>query len=376
MSEIMLSMGKDKPKVAVSQADDRTLQWYAENARKADIKSAVDAELARRANGGKPAPRTEPAAPPKPAAPKENLTMSLEKAVHDPAAVTARLEELGRQFHIVAPATRVDALPPGCGIAISYVLVDTSKDAKEVYDVGGRLGLSGDTLARIGAAAGVDWDPRQCGRLDDGSDPHYCHYRAVGFVRNFDGSVRTLTGEVEIDAREGSPQIEEIRTKAQKRESDPDYKGKKDGGASQILELRKFILRHAERKAKNRAIADMGVKRSYAPAELRKPFAVARLMWTGETEDPELKREFARMHAKAMIQGTAALYGSYPEQLEGLARELRQLPAPAQSGHAPPPVGGAQYDDEPDGPEFDHETDGESAPEASSTAPSRNGENY
>src|SRR5690606_27908444 len=179
---------------------------------------------------------------------------------------------------------------------------------KEVYDVGGRLGLAGDTLNRIAAAAGLTWDPHASGRLDDGSDPHYCHYRAVGHVRHFDGSIRTVTGEVEIDAREGSPQIEEIRSKAAARARKDNRKN--DGGEAQIRELRKFLLRHAESKAKNRAIACMGVKRSYAPAELQKPFAVARLMWTGQTDDPELRREFARMHAERMLDGTAALYGA------------------------------------------------------------------
>src|SRR5690606_41429138 len=56
----------------------------------------------------------------------------------------------------------------------------------------------------------------------------------------------------------------------------------------------------------------MGVKRSYAPAELQNPFAVARLTWTGQTDDPELRREFARMHAERMLDGTAALYGASP----------------------------------------------------------------
>lgn len=272
--------------------------------------------------------------------PAPGASLSLEKAIHDPAIINQRLREMTEKFHLVTPVTSVDALPPGCGISISYVTVNpdaTPGGPKEVYEVGGRLGLSMDTLKRIGAAAGVDWDPRQSGRLDNGSDPHYCHYRAVGFVRSFDGALRTLTGEVEMDLREGSPQVDEIRSKAKARAT---QQKPGDGGASQLLEARKFILRHAESKAKNRAIADMGVKRSYAPAELQKAFAVARIVWTGETDDPELKREFARMHGERMMDGAAALYGRQPPALPA-TRPAPAAPAPLPEfrGHAPPPVG-------------------------------------
>jgi len=288
---------------------------------------------------------------------------TLGKAIQDPKAVTQQLQELSQAYHIVSPATRVDTLPEGCGVALSYVVVDPNTDTngpKEVYDVGGRLGLSGDTLKRIAAAAGLDWDPRQCGRLDDGSDPHYCHYRAVGYVRNFDGSIRTVTGEVEMDAREGSPQIEEIRSKAANGKNGP------RDPAPQILELRKFLLRHAESKAKNRAIADMGVKRSYAPAELQKPFAVARLTWTGETSDPELKRLFAEKTADAMIGGMSALYGKQPAALP-----QRASVAPSFAGHSVPPVGTTASDDDFDGYDWDSEEPPKSEPKLAAAPPAQ-----
>lgn len=283
--------------------------------------------------------------------------------LHDPAELTRQLRSHAERFHLVTPATSVGVLPPGCSVSISYVTVDTSTERGgpgEVYAVGDKLGLSGSTLKKIAAAAGLDWDPQQCGRLDDGRDPHYCHYRAVGYVRAFDGSMRTVTGEVEIDAREGSPLIGEIREKAAARSQK--YGKPNDGGASQILELRKFLLRHAESKAKNRAIADMGVKRSYTKSELEKPFAVARLQWTGETSDPELKREFAMMHAERMLDGTSALYGRRS------AMPAQPQPSPrALQGHAPPPVG-AVNDDPDDYLTHDLAAQGEAAPRQESLA--------
>ncbi len=300
--------------------------------------AAAKAELIRRDNGGerqqKPAPQAIQRVPP---------PASLGIGINDPVAVTGLLQKLTESYHIVSPATSVDVLPPGCGVATSYLVVDKNPKNKEVFDLSGMLGLSGVTLNRIAAIAGIDWDSSKSGRLDNGSDPHYAHFRAVGYVRNFDGTKREIPGEVEIDARDGSPQIKEIQQKAAKR-AKKDGKAN-DGGELQILELRKFLLRHAESKARNRATANgLGIKRAYNPEELDKPFAVCRLMWTGETQDPELKRLFAEKTADIMLGGMAALYGR-PAPLPAPAPHVpAALPrfepnsAPQFKGHSPPPL--------------------------------------
>ncbi len=275
---------------------------------------------------------------------------------YDAGAVNKLLEDAMATAHLVSPATVCGALPPGCEVAISLVQVDPNSDRGgpgDVVDVGGgKLALSGHVLKRIAAAAGVSWDMNASGRLDNGSDPHYAHYRAVGLVRNFDGSVRAVSGEVEIDMREGSPQIEAMEKRARSDASKV---------ANQVRDIRLFILRHAETKAKLRAIADMGVKRSYTPAELRKPFKVARLMWTGHSNDPELRRIFAEKTADAMIGATSMLYGGQP------APQVRPTPQMMPSGppipqlHAPPPAG--SYVDDP----YDHDEEPIDVPQAPPT---------
>jgi hypothetical protein len=118
-------------------------------------------------------------------------------------------------------------------------------------------------------------------------------------------------------------------------------------------------LRHAETKAKLRAIASMGVKRSYKPSELGKPFAVARLMFDGHSEDPVLRREFALMKARRAIDGRAALYGGdAPRRL------------PAFRGHQPPPPGSV-VDDPDDLGGADYDTSGTDVPPVSSAAPAQ-----
>lgn len=305
--------------------------------------AAIRSELERRQRGGAPAATASshetPAqhtARPTAALATRHTDSVIAGNLSNAAEVTARLSEASQQYHLVSPATSCGMLPEGCAVAISLVHVDPNpaqNGPKEVYEVSGRLAPSMVTLQRIASAAGISWVPEQCGRLDNGRDPHYCHYRAVGTVRMFDGSARTLTGEVEIDMREGSPQLEGMTQKA-------------------IDQTRKFILRHAESKAKNRAVADMGVKRSYAPGELSKPFAVARLMWTGETSDPELRKEAFRMRAEAMGGATKMLYG--PQQQPRAA-------LPAFQGHGAPPVG-AVTGDPSDIDTQDFDADGENVP--------------
>lgn len=288
----------------------------------------------RRAPAATASPRPAQAAPRQSAALARTSETTL-AAMHDASAINAKLEEFSSSCHLVTPATSCAAIPDGFSVSFSIIKVDPSTERGGSGDVapvgGGKLSLSGNVLKKIGAAAGITWIMEQTGRLDDGSDPNYCHFRAVGLVTNFDGSKRVVSGEVELDLRDGSPQIEAMRARA------------KDGAAidSQIRDTRLFLLRHAETKAKLRAIADMGIKRSYTAQELSKPFVVARLMWTGQSDDPELRRMYAEKMADAQMAGVMGLYGN-------AAALPRRAPAPQRpqlthagqfAGHMPPPVG-------------------------------------
>lgn len=337
-------IGDDLAKDPNKKFADRDRQWIA----------AAQAEQARRAAGGQPAAAAAPTTTSTSLATVDTTSISLGKSSRDPAAITAALNEFNSQFHLISPATTVDTLPEGFGVSLSLVKVDPSTDRNgpgEVYSVGGgKVGLSGPKILEIASAAGVDWSPAESGRLDNGRDPHYVHFRSVGYVRLFDGTQRRLVGEVEIDARDGSPQIEEITSKAENAEKRRDPR-------SQIMELRKFILRHAETKSKLRAVASMGIKRSYNTSELAKPFAVARLTWTGQSDDPELRRQFAVMGAEKMLGGVSALYGR-----PAPAAPVAPLPSAEQSfvGHDPPSVGEVSDDDYGDDSE-PYDTTGEAA---------------
>ena len=243
------------------------------------------------------------------------------------------LAAASEQFHLVSPASSVGSLPEGCEVATSFVQVDREN---ETYDVGGgKRGLAKVALDRIASAAGVSWDPIASCRLDDGSDPYYCLFRAVGTMRGFDGAPVTITGTKEMDLRPRSPQLDAIEARAKEGKS----------AEKQIREMRLHILGHAESKARLRAIRSIGLRTSYDDKDLRKPFLVARLVFTGRTQDPTLEREFALLRAHAMLGSVSAMYGGPAPQL---------APAPAQRmtvGVRPPPVGRSVDLDDGDIPE-------------------------
>jgi len=220
-------------------------------------------------------------------------------------------------YHIVGPAPQVGQLPEGFSVALNAVRINPD----DCYATdGGKQALDKSSLQRIAAAAGVSWDPARSGRTDDRSDPHYCSWQAVGTVKHFDGTLQTISASKEMDLRKGSPQIE----------------GKTD---KWIRQTRQHIMAHAETKAQLRAIRSIGIKTSYTKGELEQPFLVAKLMFTGQTDDPALRREFARMIAQSQFAAQGALYGQ-PQAFPAPA------PQPALSTHTPPPVGSVPPDED------------------------------
>lgn len=304
-------------------------------------------------------------------------------SVSNAQVLNARLEAANKAFHLVAPQTAAGSLPEGCDVVISAVMIDEARDTYPIPGSSDR-GLSKIALDKIASAAGISWDSRLSGRLDNGSEPRYCHYRAVGHIRNFDGTARTIIAEKEIDTRDGSPFVQAtIEKSARKAKEEAKKKGQtlseseamrmgRQAAENQIRELRLHILSHAETKARLRAVRSLGVRTSYKSDELKKPFVVASLAFTGRTNDPALRREFALATQKAMFGANTALYG----QDAGAVATIQHAPAPVMQSapplHAPPPVGAGGYeeDDGFDGPMIDVEPE-RTAPPRQQSAPSQ-----
>lgn len=291
------------------------------------------------------------------------LTRGLQGSFTDPKAVSQNLQRASVVCHLVSPATSCGQLPEGTAVGMAAVLVDPENEVyllpgqyEDMEDSKKRVGLGKVALDKIAQAAGVSWDPHSSGRTDDGSNPHYCAWRAVGAVRQFDGTEVRLLGSKEMDLRDGSPQCDAIiercirkiekDARRQKRELSKGQAEKegRDKARNQIREMRLHILGHAETKARLRAIRALGIRSGYLLPELQKPFVVAKLIWTGRSADPELNRDFAKMTATAMLGGTRALYGE--------PQPAPALPGPrADHGTPPPPLGSVPLDGDDLGPD-------------------------
>lgn len=213
--------------------------------------------------------------------------------------------------HLISPATAPPNIPLGCEFAFSKVLVSNDPSKGDVYKTeGGKLAIHKSGLERIAKAAGVVWDMKQCGRIDDMKDSNFAAYRVVGHYRDLDGTVMPVFGEKQMDLREGSERAKSMST-------------------GDLKQQRKFVAEHAETKAKLRAIRSLGIKSGYTEADLLLPFVVVKLAFNGRTseqDDPDrsIQKAYSLMIAQDMLGSTNLLYGASP------APQLKDVtPSPA-----------------------------------------------
>lgn len=275
------------------------------------------------------------------------LTMDeYEGSSRDPKQITKRIRQAMEYANYIG-ITQCPNLPEACEVMFSAVLVDTELENKEVYKLpGGQLGLHKVVLNKIKEARGVVWEPSASGRLDDGSNPHYCHYKAYGKVRKIDGSWSTIEGDDAIDLREGSALCDEIRElkidsyldKLEKEAKGTITKDDRErtlaaaikAANADIRKKRIKILRLAQTSAQNAAIRTLGIKTSYLPEELEKPFVISSLMFTGRSDNPVIAEKMADRIADSFLGARQQLFG-----------ETSPAPVAQQQHHAgapPPPL--------------------------------------
>lgn len=241
----------------------------------------------------------------------------------DTTALGRALEEASKRAHLLSPLSVGFTIP--VLHEVTLVVLDIAKG--ETYSISGKLGLSKIALDRLAIAAGVEWDPRECRRLDNGSDPRYVEFQAVGRVPMLDGSYRTITGTKVMDLRDGSAQTL--------------------ASAKDLPMKRQFIQEHAESKAKNRAIrSGLGIRTSYPAEELNKPFVVARLIFTGHSDDAEVRKIVAIEMMRQRGAASAQLYGGAPAAPAGALPAAQPIP----HGYTPPPISTTLVDADDDFP--------------------------
>jgi hypothetical protein len=189
--------------------------------------------------------------------------------------------------HILTPFTQLmfeeDIFAPGFKPSLRTITISTTtrkEKEKDVYVDGevydswekpGEVALTKLALDKLAQVAGIEWV--HVYRVQDtGDDPLKCHYYAEGRMRLIDGTFHYMPGNKSIDLNDGSPEAMAMSKKP-----------------AQLAGARKNIAALAESKAKNRVIrALLGLKQSYRPDELKKPFLVMKIV--PDMADPEVRK--------------------------------------------------------------------------------------
>lgn len=215
--------------------------------------------------------------------------------------------------HVLSPIT-LQNVPAMHRPVVVVVYIDPDKDHKEVYpQKGGGLSLSALGWRKLADAMGIQWDPKQCGRTDNGQDPNRVEYRMVGRIKDLDGTWHILMGDKEIRMENVIEELTDSkREKAQGYLNDP-----KDGPEfrrlfpdpevwvreqvrMEALQIKKHLLSRAQSGAMARAIKSKGIRETYTPAELAKPFVFPKLVAELDPNNPE-DRAYLRAQAAGAI---------------------------------------------------------------------------
>ena len=280
---------------------------------------------------------------------------------HAVKAINERLAWARANCILISPVTAVTALPPGYGLAISMLDVSVEGETYPIQAFGDfvkggprgereptpqdRLGLGRPILQRISTALGVMWDPAYCRRTDDGSETFYARFHAYGYVRELDGQLHPISGTKAEDWRDGSGRAQELYKRmlssARKKNDEllkpqPAEYVKHDAftkATNEINAKRLFLEENAETKAQLRAIRAYGIRHWYTRAELlEKAFCVVKLIFTGHSDDPEIRKILAAKIADEHFKSVNLLYG-------GAERHLPAPPPEALRRDPPPPLG-------------------------------------
>lgn len=244
-------------------------------------------------------------------------------------------------YNLAIPFVESQQINPFYKLSVSLLTVDTSPEASQIFKVGSRsvgdnryeelYSLTKPFLQRLATEAGIQFAP---GAGDVSKvDENTWKASAYGALRLPDGSVRTSNNfkiiDLETEERKYRLAYEEkavkgIADKRAAKAAAEKYAGRWDGGTFFVAEQdkAKYIERslldamaqlrsNAPQKAATgailRVIRDLlGIKGMYTIAELKKPFAVARMAFSPDYNDPMVKQ----MMLQQCMQSVGNLFGN------------------------------------------------------------------
>lgn len=257
------------------------------------------------------------------------------------SAFMAMQDEKFQRFNVCSPIMQPDIIPPLHAVAIRQVAIDTRVDQKgtplsgDIYQDRRdktKYGITKIGLDKFAAAANISWHPGYTGRVDDGAEQWFRRYRAVGIVLGLDATPRLLTAHKSIDLRDGKWGDKTTTWDGKSKTVKVVVEGGKDAiGMTEaaLQEARKFIDEQCESKAMNRVLRKFAfIKGLYTRQELERPFVISALIFTGQTNDPELRREVGRAMVDRGMASTTALFGPAPTAAHQIEDVGQRTPAP------------------------------------------------
>lgn len=244
-------------------------------------------------------------------------------------------------YNLAIPFVQSQQINPYYKLSVSLLYVDTSPDAAQMFKVGSKsLGsnqwedlysLTKPFLQRLATEAGIQFAPGAGDVVK--VDGNTWKASAFGALRLPDGSVRTssnfkvidlLTEESKYRLAYEEKAANGISDKRAAKAASEKYAGAWNGSAyviaeqdrakyieSSLLDAMAQLRANAPQKAATgailRVIRDLlGIKGTYTMAELKKPFAVARMSFSPDYNDPVVKQ----MLLQQCMQSVGNLFGS------------------------------------------------------------------
>lgn len=223
--------------------------------------------------------------------------------IHDPLKLTEQLRAMEQTFHVMSPTISIGQMAQGYGANLAVVQIDstlttcddksgTGPDTYWSRAIHGadknKRSLRKEGLLKLCQAAGIQWVPQHCRRLDNGKQRYFWRWQYFGLVRTHDGQYQPVQGSKELDLRDGSPDAKACVS------------------PQQLAKARQNGNEVCESKAMLRAIRSLRVQQSFTVEELKKPFLIVRFSFTPDMEDPEIKKAVTLQ----AMSGIASLYGS------------------------------------------------------------------
>lgn len=205
--------------------------------------------------------------------------------ISDPQALTNQLTSLQAHYHVMSPAISVSQMAPGFGANLAVVQIDPTVVMDKYGNGAGadcyysnsllkdqnKRALNKQGLLKIAQAAGIQWVPEHCRRMDDGKERYLWRWQYFGYVRTHDGQLQPVQGSRELDLRDGSAEATAMKDQ-------------------QLDKARAVGNQVCETKAMQRAIRTLGIRQAYTLDELKKPFLIVRFSFTPDMSDPEIKK--------------------------------------------------------------------------------------